>query len=446
MTHLPLTKPTLIEPFKWAIFRALEKLSDLCGNAVVETTNDLPPPSGQRALWIFVSTIGELNAINPFLRTLHERLKPLKLVLITDHEHYRTPYLNQYPDATVFVTGGHSLDARRLAQHLPPTMLVVAEIPCLPSDAPCRFSYAFIRTAKRHRAPICLVNGWLYHYQPPCRMDAIEHWLFRRDYVRLFDIACIQTDAVRQNLIQAGASPKRLFVTGNIKFDVMQQTVWSPEQARSSPNLLKSLLAEKRPTVVAGCVTDHKEQQQVLDAFMRLHEQHPETLLVIAPRHPEFHENIVALESLLVAKGIRGQFRSRIEDIPIGKEVQCLVLDTIGELKDFYAISSIAYVGRNHNILEPLAFGKPVVLSPGWEPTYPSYPVYQAILEAGGVLQVDNSMALGDAWLALIDSPEKSAQLRYEIRKAIDEAAGASARCLAAISPYVIQTSVEKRK
>lgn len=433
----PRTKPSLTEPFMWAIFRALEKLSDLRGNAAKEIPNALPPPSGQRALWVFVSTIGELNAINPFLRRLHEQLQHLKLVLITDHEHYRAPYLAQYPDATVFVTGGHSNDARRLAQHLPPGMLVVAEIPGLPSDAPCRFSYAFMRAAKRHQAPICLVNGWLYHYSPPCRMDKIESQLFQREYVRLFDVACVQTDAVRQSLIQAGTSPDRVLVTGNIKFDAMQRTDWSAEQARS-PNLLKALMADKRPTVVAGCVTDKEEQQQVLDAFMRLHDRHPEALLVIAPRHPEVHENLVSLESLLAARGLRGQFRSRIEDAPLGKNIQCLVLDTIGELKDFYAASLIAYVGRNHNILEPLAFGKPIVLSAGWEPTYPSYPVYQSMLAAGGVLQVDNSIALGNTWLSLIDSPEKSAQLCHDVRIAIDNAKGAAMRCLGAITPYAL--------
>jgi len=61
-----LTKTNPHEPLKWAIFRALEKLSDLRGNTVMETANNLPPPCGQRALWYLVSTIGELNAINPF--------------------------------------------------------------------------------------------------------------------------------------------------------------------------------------------------------------------------------------------------------------------------------------------------------------------------------------------------------------------------------------------
>jgi len=431
---LPPTRPSLTEPIKWAVFRALEKLSDWRGNAVTVTSNDLPPPSDQRALWVFVSTIGELNAINPFLRALLERLQQPRLVLITDHAHYRTPYLAQYPDATVFVTGGHSDDARLLARHLPPSMLIVAEIPALPSDAPCRFSYAFLRTAKKHGASICLVNGWLYHYAPSCRMDVIENRLFRQEYMRLFDVACVQTEAVRQLLIAAGAAPERLFVTGNIKFDAMQRNTWSPSQARS-PKMLTALLAEGRPTIVAGCVTDHPEPQQVMDAFLQLRHKHPEALLVLAPRHPEVPGNIIALETLLAEKGLHGEFRTRIEDAPLGKDVQCLILDTIGELKDFYAAASIAYVGRNHNILEPLAFGKPVVLSPGWEPTYPSYPVYQAMLEARAVIQVEDYAALGSAWLELLDSPKAAEQLSQDLEIAIRHTRGASERCLAVISP-----------
>jgi 3-deoxy-D-manno-octulosonic-acid transferase len=65
-----------------------------------------------------------------------------------------------------------------------------------------------------------------------------------------------------------------------------------------------------------------------------------------------------------------------------------LILDTIGELRDFYAASTVCYVGVNHNILEPLAFGKPVTVSPGWEATFPSYPVYELLRGTEGVLRV----------------------------------------------------------
>lgn len=436
MTTTPPTKPSVMEPVKWAVFRALEKLTDLRGNAVAMSTESLPAPAGQKALWVFVSTIGELNATAPFLRELHARLGQLKLVLITDHEHYRSPYLAQYPDAIVYVTGGHSRDAHRLAQHLPPAMLIVAEIPCLPSDAPCRFSYAFLRTAKKHGAPVCLVNGWLYHYKPACRMDDIENRLFRREYARLFDAACVQSKEVRACLIEAGAAPARVTVTGNIKFDAMQRTDWTPSQARS-PVMLSALLASGRPTIVAGCVTDYTEQHRILDAFSELRSRHPKALLVLAPRHPEVREHMVALEGFLTERGLNGQFRSRIDDAPLADSTACLVLDTIGELKDFYAAATIAYVGVDHNILEPLSFEKPVTIGQGWEKTYPSYPVYRAMLESGGVLQVSVEENLGAIWLRLIGQTDAISEQITKTKKGIDMEKGATQRCLSALDPWV---------
>lgn len=433
---LPPTRLSAWEPLKWALFRALEKLSDLRGNAVAKSDDILPEPAGQPALWVFVSTIGELNAIGPFLRQLHDRLEHLKLVLITDHEHYRPAYLAQYPDATVFVTGGHSRDARRLARHLPPAMLVVAEIPCLPSDAPCRFSYAFLRAAKKHGAPICLVNGWLYHYRPACRMDDIENRLFRRDYVRLFDIACVQREEVRNELIEAGAEHTRVTVTGNIKFDAMQRSDWSPSQARS-PIMLTALLASGRPVVVAGCVTDYGEQRRILDAFDALRARHPEALLVLAPRHPEVQEHMLALEAFLAERRLNGQFRSRIEDTPLADNIACLVLDTIGELKDFYAAATLTYVGINHNILEPLSFDKPVTVSPGWEKTYPSYPVYRAMLESGGILQVHPEEKLDAIWLRMLEDANAKADHVSRLKQTLASASGAALHCLNSLSPQI---------
>jgi 3-deoxy-D-manno-octulosonic-acid transferase len=426
------------------VFRALEILSDVRGNAAAVSKDALPSPAGQRALWVFVSTIGELNAIGPFLRELVKRLDHLQLVLITDHEHYRASYLAQYASAVVFVTGGHSRDAKRLARHFPPAMLVVGEIPCLPSDAPCRFSYAFLRAARKQGAAICLVNGWLYHYKPACRMDDLETRLFRQDYIRAFDIACVQSEEVRNALIEAGADHARVSATGNIKFDAMERCDWTPDQARS-PNMLTALLAGDRPVVVAGCVTSYDEQQRVLDAFCELRAQHAQALLVLAPRHPEVAEHMTALRGFLSARGLNGQFRSRIDDTPLADATDCLVLDTIGELRDFYAAATVTYVGVNHNVLEPLSFEKPVTISPGWERTYPSYPVYQKMTESGALMQVASEDNLGANWLRLIKDVDAKADQVTRLREGLAHARGATTRCLTALSPWVNAISLNRQ-
>src|SRR5574343_394353 len=250
------TMVTMLKPetrLKWGMFRLLEKLNDL-RSGVQESQLILPAGKPTAALWVFVSTIGELNAIDPLLRSVVARNEHLQLVLLTDRPHYLDIYLSRYPQAIVAIINGHSREAARLAERYPPELLIVAEIPCWPGDAPCRFPFAFLYEAKRRGARVALVNGWLYHYAPSCRMDAIERRLFQRDYLGIFDSIGVQTDEVYRVMLATGAPAERRSVTGNIKFDALPQADWSPDRARR-PVMLASLIVSGRKCVVCGCVT-----------------------------------------------------------------------------------------------------------------------------------------------------------------------------------------------
>ena len=425
---------------KWQLFRLLERASDLRGNSAASQAQMTPPEAPTAALWVFVSTIGELNAIDPFLQELATRLSHLKLVLITDRPHYRASYLDRYPNAEVCVTLGHGDDARALARNYPAKLLVVAEIPCLPSDAPCRFSFAFLLEAKRRGAPALLVNGWLYHYAPTCRMDAIERSLFQRDYLRAFDFICVQTPDTQSQLIEAGAPSERVAVTGNIKFDAMRRAEWSPAQARS-PQLLGALIDSARPVIVAGCVTNFAEQQMVLDAFAAVRARYPDALLVLAPRHPEVRERMQSLHEFLTQRALAAVFRSAIDDAPLHDEIACLVLDTMGDLRDFYAAATVAHVGADHNVLEPLGFGKPVTVAPGWESTYPSYPVYRMLFDQSALLEATDAAQLQTHWSHAIDARSGGGAHFMQTQAVLERARGAVARhfevidsCLAGVA------------
>lgn len=418
---------------KWGMFRLLERLSDLRGNTASGHLELNPPQHPLASLWVFVSTIGELNAIDPLLREIIARVPQLKLVLITDHPHYRDSYLARYPAAEVCVTRGHSTDAAALARHYPPKLLVVAEIPCWPSDAPCRFSFAFLLEAKRSGASAVLVNAWLYHYVPSSRMDGIERHLFQKDYLRAFDAIGAQTDEMQQKLLAAGADSDRVTVTGNIKFDAMLQPEWSPAKARS-PAMLGALIQSARPVIVAGCLTDLTELQMVLDAFITVREHHPSALLVLAPRHPEATDQMVALRDLVKQSRLPTVFRSELADAPIEAPIACMVLDTMGELRDFYAAATVAHVGVDHNVLEPLGFEKPVTVKPGWNTTYPSYPVYRLLMDTHALIEVSAPAQLSGHWLDLIENASRYREKIALINHVLTHARGAVKRHLDLIS------------
>lgn len=420
---------------KWGVFRLLETLGDLRGNPGAAPMQLDIPATAQPALWIYVSTIGELNAIAPLIDTLFEPADGpymgCKLVLVTEHSHYAVSYRARFPAAAVCVTRGHARDARRLALHYPPRALIVGEIPCLPSDAPCRLSFAFLLEAKRHIARACVVNGWLYHYEPACRMDAIERWLFLKDYLRTFDFIAVQTAEARDTLIARGAPAARVHVTGNLKFDAVHRATWSPVGTRSA-GMLCALVGSGRPVIVGGCLTRRAEQQMLLEAFAELRRAAPEALLILAPRHPEVAQNLIDLRIDLERFGLRHMLRSAIADTPIAPDLPCLVLDTMGELRDFYAAATVAHVGVDHNILEPLAFDKPVTVMSGWEATYPSYPVYRQMTDAGALRHAETANDLLNHWRALCrQDPNARSVTADGIRAALARNTGALERHLA---------------
>jgi 3-deoxy-D-manno-octulosonic-acid transferase len=221
-------------------------------------------------------------------------------------------------------------------------------------------------------------------------------------------------------------------VVGNIKFDSMQRQSWRAADARS-PRLLGSLIASGRPTIVAGCVTNESEQLAVIDAFERVRARRGDTLLVIAPRHPEVVERMHALRALLASRGHEARFVSAHGDAALAADVDCLVLDTIGDLRDFYAAASVAHVGVDHNVLEPLAFGKPVSVLSGWDKTYPSYPVYRMLSDAKALLEAANAQVLAAHWLASIDAHHGGDAGPSAAAQALDRARGAVERHFAAI-------------
>lgn len=410
---------------RWQAFRLLERLG------TPGAPLHLPADAAIRpSLWVFVSTIGEVNAIGPLLRELVARHADLQLVLLTDRSIYRESYLAQFPQAEVIEISASGAPAATLAQQRPPRLLVVAEIPCLPADAPCRLPFGYLYAARQAGARLALVNGWLYGYAPSCRMDDIERRLLGASYLQLFDVLCVQTEAVAARLRDAGAPANRLHVTGNIKFDAMQGTA-RPWQDTRSPQTLHSIEHSKRPIIVAGCVTDDDERDLVLDAFQTVLESHANALLVLAPRHPENPDVMRNLHLTLQARHLAYRCRSAAADHAVEAGLQVLVLDTMGELRDFYARASVAHVGRDHNVLEPLAFGKTVTVRPDWDSTYPSFPVYQLTSEHGLLIAAGAAAALATAWAQAL--PGGVAHTNT-VTAALRPLTGATAACSGALS------------
>lgn len=333
-------------------------------------------------LWVYVSTIGELNATSNLIDELLNVYSDSQLVLLTDHPHYLDAYLKKYPDATVINHGESGKLIHEQIQKYPPFLFLIAEIPLALFDAPCRLSFKTLYYAKQMGSKIIAVNGWLYDEKPACTMDTLESALFAKAYTEIIDQFLIQQSSDIQKLVDLGVNKNKIYTTGNLKFD---------DLVSGSPAPLKKveIIESERMVMVSGCVTNISEQELILETFNLLKQEIPDLLLIMAPRHPENKERMSTLGSMLKDSGFK--FLLRTEQVkPVESIIDILVLNTIGELRNFYGLGDICYVGLNHNLLEPLSLYKKPYVTPGWDDQYPSYPVYKKLKDHNLILEAEN--------------------------------------------------------
>ena len=111
----------------------------------------------------------------------------------------------------------------------------------------------------------------------------------------------------------------------------------------------------------------------------------------------------------------------------------------MGELRDFYATATVAHVGVDHNVLEPLGFGKPVTVRPGWNITYPSYPVYRTLIDTKVLFEADKSGPLSAHWRQLLDRTVQHQEKAVAISNTLTSLRGAVGRNLELLMPFLPQ-------
>jgi 3-deoxy-D-manno-octulosonic-acid transferase len=239
-----------------------------------------------------------------------------------------------------------------------------------------------------------------------------------------------QSAADARRFTGLGVPPARTIVAGNLKFD---RSV--PAQQCETGKRLRSCYAAARPLWVAGS-THSGEEAMVLEAHRQILQTYPWALLVLAPRHPQRFDGVAAAVAATGLKCLRRSQQVKAErqrGQPEALAEQVLLLDTLGELTDFYAAADLAFVGGSlvpvggHNLLEPAAMGIPVLSGPH---QFNSPKVAQALTEQGALMIVQDAHSLATAVTGLLAHPDARAARGAAAQAAIAAHRGALARIL----------------
>jgi 3-deoxy-D-manno-octulosonic-acid transferase len=251
-----------------------------------------------------------------------------------------------------------------------------------------------ITKAQQMKIPLLLINARLSDraYPQYCKV----RFLFKPLLNRLTAIlAQSEKDAMR--FIALGAAAEKVQVVGNIKFDLSPIVIDPVKFADFS----KAFGTDR--VVVIAASTHENEEAQILRRLPILQQAIPGVLLLIAPRHPERFLKVYELcQQQPFQVGLRSQLAS------LNDAVEVVVLDSLGELSLFYALSHFAFVGGSlvpiggHNVLEAIAVNVPVFCGPYMNN---SQSICDDLCRDGAMIQAKNADDLIQQIIALDQDP-----------------------------------------
>jgi len=345
----------------------------------------IPDAEGADPIWVHAVSVGEVQAAVPLLRALIKRYPDVPLLVTTTTPTGSEQVRNLFEARVQHVYMPYDLpDAmRRFLTRARPRLALIMETEIWPN---------LYHACVKRGVPVLLVNARLSARSAPGYRRV--HRLTASTLSCLHSIAAQgRTDA--DHLVELGAPPERVKVTGSIKFDMQ-----IPASLTERAAVLRRDWGMQRPVWIAAS-THEGEDEMILDAHRSIRARFPSALLILVPRHPERFARVAAL-----CREQNWNTVLRSEQVSTPAEAAVFVGDSMGELLLFFAATDVAFIGGSlvphggHNPLEASAQRIPVLFGPHM---FNFALITQLLLEAGAAREVGDSGQLADSvvhWLA----------------------------------------------
>ncbi|MEX2273714.1 MAG: 3-deoxy-D-manno-octulosonic acid transferase [Vicinamibacterales bacterium] len=374
------------------------------------------------AIWIHAVSVGEVltaRALVPDLRARYPRLRLFVSTTTMTGQQVARTHLQQV-DGVFFFPFDLSFIIRRTLKLVRPRLFVMMETELWPN---------LLRECRRQGVKTALVNGRISgRSYPRYRLARF----FFREVLADVDRFCMQGDQSAHRIIELGADPSRVVITGSLKFDSVELPS-ALTAGRGAHRVLRYFKVRPGRHVVVAASTLKGEEEAVLEAFRPVQRAWPDALLVIAPRKPERFDEVVDLAR---DAGFRVARRT---DLPVDAEPlqDVIVLDTMGELPHVFPVATAVFVGGSlvdwggHNILEPAIHGKAILFGPHM---HNFAEISRTFVEGQGAIQVSSPREFGEVLLRVLGDPVLRARLGAAARALVEANRGAKTKTLDAIA------------
>jgi len=347
-------------------------------------------------VWIHAVSVGECVAAKPIIAALKREMPDVFVALSTTTDTGRELAEKMLSQGEIELAFGFPLDVpfvvTRVLNALRPDAIGFVETELWPN---------LLHLARRRNIPTFLLNGRVSDNLLATAPKLGPLWKWMAGNVSRF-LMRSEDDAAR--LRNLGVAPDKIEVVGDVKLEA------PPVSSIELRAKWREALGLTNETLLIAGSTHDGEETRLLRAFATLREQFPDLRLALAPRHMERCPEVAAI---IESAGLKAARRS-LGEKPDERSV--FLLDTVGELADFYAAGDLAFVGGTlierggHNLLEPVLRSVPVVFGPSVN----NFRAQSQLLLASGLGVRTSGEELESTLRACLQNPMEDFQARVE--------------------------------
>lgn len=251
------------------------------------------------------------------------------------------------------------------------------------------------------------------------RGGKLAHALLGDAYRSLSAVGAVSADDA-ERLARLGVRPECMTVTGDTRYD----QVWTRANSPSPNAALVQSLRSARATLVAGS-TWPGDETVLLPAWLSLRTVLPNARLILAPHEPQ-GRHTTGISDWARANGLSFD----TVDGSAAARADVVVVDRVGILGDLYSLGNAGWVGGGfgtaglHSVLEPAAFGLPVLFGPNYQKSRDA----ALLLTAGGGAAIKTVHDAAEVLARWLGARESAAAAGEKARSVVRQGLGAAER------------------
>jgi len=371
--------------------------------------------SKRKNVWIHTVSIGEFLSVNPLISELG---KKENVVVTLATKTGRGVAESKFPGGChLFFPADLYPVMLKAVSEINPKLIIVVETEIWPS---------LLKIAHDRRIPVVLVNGRI---SPSSYPKYRKFRFFVGSFLGLFSAITMRNRGEADRIISMGAEKEKVEIVGSMKFDLayaMSKSI-DPREVRRKYNI-----PEGKKVIVFGSIHP-AEEEAVAEISEKILRQFKDAIIIIVPRY---------LDKTGIYKILSGRKMQycRKSSLGEGETFSILVVDTYGELNNFYSVCDLAFVGASlnpwggQNPIEPTAFKKPVLFGKyNWH----FLEEWRIIKEGGGGIEVDSFNSLHREMIRLLENPSLAEETGRKGYETLLANTGATERNLAVLSRFL---------